>query len=92
MSAAPGPSTIRAMPSYLLHHQHDARECRATYAAWRGFPSELRRRPAPATCLFGGHAIWWRVEAADAGAALALLPSYVADRTTITEIRSVTIP
>jgi hypothetical protein len=80
------------MRCYLLHHRHDPRECGAAYAAWRGFSSDLRRRSAASNCLFGGHAIWWRVEAADAHAALALLPPYVADRTSVTEIRLVTIP
>ena len=57
------------------------RECAAAFAAWSGFDSPLRHRPAPSTCLAGGHAIWWRVEAATHAAALALLPRYVAERT-----------
>ena len=80
------------MPCYLLHHIHEPRECGAAYAAWRGFASALRRRSTASTCLLGGHAIWWGVEAPDPGAALALLPRYVAARTTVTEVRSVTIP
>ena len=80
------------MPCYLIHHSHDPRECGPAYAAWRGFASVLRRRSTVSTCLLGGHAIWWAVEAPDAGTALALLPRYVADRTTVTEIRPVTIP
>jgi hypothetical protein len=80
------------MPSFLLHHRHEPRECGPAYAAWKGFPSELRRRAAASTCLLGGHAIWWRVEAADAAAARALLPPYVAERTAVIEIRSVMIP
>jgi hypothetical protein len=80
------------MPCFLLHHRHEPRECGAAFAAWRGFSSELRHRAAASTCLVGGHAIWWRVQATDARAALALLPPYVADRTTITEIREVRIP
>ena len=80
------------MPCFLLHHRHEPGECGAAFAAWRGFSSELRHRTAASTCLYGGHAIWWRVQARDAVAALALLPPYVADRTTITEIRTVTIP
>ena len=80
------------MPFFLLHHQHDALECRAAFAAWQGFVSPLRRRPAASTCLAGGHAVWWRVEALDRAAALALLPPYVADRTNPIPIRDVQIP
>jgi hypothetical protein len=80
------------MPWFLLHHRHEARECGAAFAAWRGFSSGLRHRATASTCLLGGHAIWWRVDAADAAAALALLPPYVAHRTTVTEIREVRIP
>jgi hypothetical protein len=80
------------MPVFILHHRHEAAECAAAFAAWRGFDSPLRRRLAPSTCLAGGHAVWWRVEAADRAGALALLPGYVADRTVPTEIREVRIP
>jgi hypothetical protein len=80
------------MPDFLLQHRHDPHECGAAFAAWRGFESRLRRRATGSTCLLGGHAIWWRVEAADADAALALLPPYVARRTCVTEIREVRIP
>ena len=80
------------MPTFLLHHRHAPVDCAASFAAWLGFASPLRHEPAASTCLAGGHAVWWRVEAADAAAARALLPPYVADRTTITEIRPVIIP
>lgn len=80
------------MPNYLLHHSHKPLECAAAFAAWTGFSSPLRHRPAPSTCLAGGHAIWWSVEAADGGAALALLPRFVAVRTLTTEVRTVEIP
>ena len=53
------------MPLFLLHHHHEPAECEAAFAAWRGFSSPLRRHPAPSTCLAGGHALWWKVEAAD---------------------------
>jgi hypothetical protein len=39
-----------------------------------------------------GHALWWRVEAADRSSALALLPRFLAERTTPIEIREVQIP
>jgi len=47
---------------------------------------------ASSTCLTGGHVIWWRVEAGDTDAALALLPAFVATRTAPLEVREVEIP
>jgi hypothetical protein len=44
------------------------------------------------SCLLGGHSIWWTVEAATEGDALALLPSFVAQRTTLTPVAEVAIP
>jgi hypothetical protein len=56
----------------------------------------LRQPAAPParglTCLAGGHALWWRVEAPDAGSALALLPRFVRERTGVTSVRDVEIP
>jgi hypothetical protein len=80
------------MPVYLLHHQHAPLDCAAAFAAWSGFDSPLRHRPAASTCLAGGHALWWRVRAEDRAAALALLPRYVAARTTAVEVREIEIP
>ena len=80
------------MPCFQLHHRHEPRECAAAFAAWSGFASPLRRHSALSTCLAGGHAIWWHVEAADRAAARALMPRFVADRTLVTEVRKVTIP
>ncbi len=80
------------MPVFLLHHQHAAAECAAAFAAWTGFDSPLRHRPAASTCLAGGHALWWRVEAPSDEAALALLPRYLRHRTTVTGVRDVEIP
>lgn len=79
------------MPVYLLHHQHAANDCEAAFAAWVGFDSPLRRRAAVSSCMSGGHSVWWRVEAETRDAALALLPRYVARRTTPIEIRDVRI-
>jgi hypothetical protein len=42
--------------------------------------------------LFGGHAIWWDVNAASEAEALELLPSYIAQRTTVLAIATVEIP
>jgi hypothetical protein len=80
------------MPFFLLHHAHAADECAAAFAAWRGFASPLRHGSVASSCLAGGHALWWRIEAENAVAALALLPSFVARRTVPIEIRDVDIP
>jgi hypothetical protein len=80
------------MPSYLLCHRHEPAECDAAYAAWLGFASPLRRSRPVSSCLTGGHAVVWVVEAADAEGALALLPPYVAGRTALAEVRPVDIP
>jgi len=80
------------MPIFLLHHQHTAHDCAAAFAAWRGFASPLRHRRTASTCLAGDHSIWWRVQAENGAAALALLPAFVARRTTLVEVRDVEIP
>ncbi len=80
------------MPFFLLHHRHEPAECAAAFAAWTGFRSPLRHRRAASTCLTGGHAVWWRVQADDAAAALAQLPLFVARRTLPIEVRDVEIP
>jgi hypothetical protein len=80
------------MSTFLLHHRHTAGECATAFAAWNGFKSPLRRRPAHSTCLAGGHALWWLVDAADGDSALRLLPAFVALRASATEVRRVRIP
>jgi len=80
------------MSDFFLQHQHDPSECDSAFAAWRSFDSPLRGSSAPSTCLAGDHRIWWSVEAADADAALALLPAFVASRTEVTEVRYVEVP
>lgn len=80
------------MPLFLLHHQHEAHECAAAFAAWQGFQSPLRHLRTPSSCLAGGHGLWWNVEAPDGRRALALLPRFVAERTDPIEIREVEIP
>jgi hypothetical protein len=80
------------MPRFRLRHRHEASECGAAFAAWRGFQSPLRHRRAVGSCVLGGHELWWDVEAESAGAALALLPPYVAARTEAIEVRLVEVP
>ncbi len=80
------------MTFFLLHHRHESAECDAAFAAWQGFDSPLRHRLAASSCLAGGHGLWWRVEARSGQDALALLPRFVAERTTPIPIREVQIP
>jgi len=80
------------MHRYLLHHRHEADECGVVFASFSGHRSPLRHRQTLASCRSGGHAIWWTVEAASEQDALALLPPYIADRTTATSVTEVQIP
>ena len=80
------------MSCYLLHHSHDPHECGVVFAAFRGHQSPLRHRATLASCRSGGHAIWWTVRAESGNDALALLPFYVAERTTATRVSEVDIP
>ena len=80
------------MPTFLLTHQHPASECPFAFAAWRGFDSPLRRRLALSSCMQGGHALWWVVEAESEEAALGQLPEYVSERSEVTRVRRVPIP
>jgi hypothetical protein len=83
---------LDGMPSFMLDHRHTAAECGAVFAAFNAFDSALRHRPTLASCHFGGHQIWWRVDAATEDEALARLPYYVAKRTTAIRVRTVEIP
>ena len=80
------------MPRYVLQHRHESHECGVVFAAFRGFESPLRRRAVLASCGSGGHSIWWAVESASEETALALLPFYVAERTTAVPVSEVRIP
>ena len=80
------------MPRYLLHHNHEPRECGVVFASFRGHESPLRHRATLASCRSGGHAIWWTVDAESEDGALRLLPSFVAARTTATRVSEVEIP
>jgi hypothetical protein len=90
-----GPSTrcqARSMPRFVLHHRHEAHECGVVFASFKGHTSPLRRHPTLASCRSGGHAIWWTVEAPAEAEAVALLPPYVAERTTASRVNTVEIP
>ena len=80
------------MHRFLLHHRHQPDECGVVFASFKGHQSPLRHRPTLASCRFGGHAIWWTVDAASEQEALALLPLYVAERTTAATVDEVEIP
>jgi hypothetical protein len=80
------------MARYLLHHVHEAGDCGVVFAAFRGHDSSLRHKPTLASCRSGGHAIWWAVEAESDRDALALLPYFVAERTTVTGVTEIEIP
>ncbi len=80
------------MPRFLIHHRHEPRDCGVVFAAFRGHGSPLRHRATLASCAYGGHAIWWSVEADDEAGALALLPFYVAERATAIRVGEVEIP
>jgi hypothetical protein len=77
---------------YLLQHQHQPRECGVVFASFKGHASVLRHRPTLASCRSGGHSIWWTVDADTGEEALALLPRYVAERTTVSRVDEVEIP
>jgi hypothetical protein len=77
---------------YILQHRHEAHECGVVFASFRGHNSPLRRQSALASCRSGGHTVWWTVEAASEAEALALLPFYVAERTTAASVSAVEIP
>lgn len=80
------------MAHFLLHHRHEPGQCGVVFASFRGHDSPLRHRATLASCAFGGHAIWWEVEAASEHEALGLLPFYVAERATATKVSEVEIP
>jgi hypothetical protein len=82
----------RRMSRYLLHHHHESDECGVAFAAFRGFESRLRHQTTLASCRSGGHSIWWTVEASSEDDALALLPFFIAERTTVTPVGEVQIP
>jgi hypothetical protein len=88
----PGDREASCMPRFLIDHRHESSECSVVFAAFKGFETPLRHRATIASCAFGGHAIWWTVEAPSAEQALALLPYYVAQRANVTRIGEVDIP
>jgi hypothetical protein len=80
------------MATFVLSHVHGPAECAIACAAWKGYSSPLRHGRPLGSCVFGGHRLWWTVEAEDRDAALAQLPPYVAARTIAEEVREVALP
>lgn len=76
----------------MLSHRHSETECPVAFAAWQGYQSPLRRHPTVGSCVEGGHALWWTVEASSAEDALAQLPPFVAERTEVSAVSEVAIP
>ena len=77
---------------YMLQHRHEPEECGVAFASFRGYESPLRHASTIGSCRLGGHELWWTVDAASEPAALALLPQFVAVRTTATRVSEVPIP
>jgi hypothetical protein len=92
MSAGARSGKLAPMPRYLLHHRHEPEECGVVFASFKGHESPLRHQATLASCRSGTHAIWWTVDAASEEEALRLLPSYVAERTTVARVSEVDIP
>jgi hypothetical protein len=80
------------MPQFLVHHHHAPEQCGVAFASFKGVESAVRHRPALASCAFGGHAIWWTVDARDEQEALRGLPFFVAERSTVVRVAHVVIP
>jgi len=80
------------MPRFVLEHRHTHAECGAVFAAFNGFDSPLRHQATPGSCHYGGHRIWWEVDADTEDQALARLPGYVARRTAAFPVRAIVIP
>ena len=80
------------VPRFLREHTHAPAECGAVFAAFNAFDSPLRGQPTTSSCHYGGHRIWWEVEAPTEDEALGRLPHYVAKRTAASRVRSIDIP
>jgi hypothetical protein len=60
-------------------------------ASFKAFESPLRHRATVASCAYGGHEIWWQVEAATEEQALSYLPGYVAERSSAIRVGEVEV-
>lgn len=80
------------MSHVVLRHTHRPGECGVAFAAWNGFASPLRRRPALCSCRQGVHELLFVVEAPGTEEALAMLPPWLAARTAASVVDEVPIP
>lgn len=80
------------MARFLIEHRHAPHQCGATFASFKGERTPLRGRATFASCVSGGHRVWWLVEAASAAEALSQLPHYVASRSKATPVTEIQIP
>lgn len=78
--------SIDDVQRFRIHHRHEPAECRVVVAAWKGSTSPLRHVAATSSCDFGGHEQWWDVDGGSVEEVLALLPRFVAERSTATQI------
>ena len=92
MSARTLGGNARSMDRYLLHDRHQPHECGIVSASFKGNASPLRHQAALVSRPCGGHEIWWTVQAETDADAARLLPSYVAQRTTVTRVSEVEVP
>jgi hypothetical protein len=83
---------LPGMPRFLLQHRHEPSDCGVVFASFKGHESPLRHEAALASCTFGGHAIWWVVEADSEAQALEQLPFYVGERATAIRVDWVDMP
>lgn len=65
------------MPEFMLHHTHEPDECQAVFGALKepGGAESLSGSRFFCCCPSGEHGGYFTVEAADADAAVAMLPS-----------------
>jgi hypothetical protein len=92
MSGGAWSANLQRMPRFFIQHSHEPLECGVVFAAFKGEDSPLRHQATLASCAYGGHAISWSVDADSETEALALLPFYVAERSTVTRVGEVEIP
>jgi hypothetical protein len=72
--------------SFQLDPPHAPEKCGAAYASFKGGDSSPPDESASAAYGDGGHALWRTVEATHESEALALLPHFVVEGTTVTKV------
>ena len=80
------------MSRYLLHHRHEPLECGVVFASFKGHESPLRRRADARLVQLRRSRDLVDGRGRAEQDALALLPFYVAERTTAIQVSEVQIP